>query len=60
MRLSRWTALTLTAAFALAIGSVGCKEEGAAEKMGKAVDEAAEDAGDAAEDAKKKMEEAFE
>ena len=45
---------------ALALGATACQEEGPAEKMGKAVDEAAADAADAAEDAKKKMEEAME
>ena len=60
MRLTQWTGLTLTAIFALAIGTLGCKEEGPGEKMGKAVDEAAADAEDAAEDAKKKLGEALE
>jgi hypothetical protein len=39
---------------------VACKEEGAAEKMGKALDEAAADTADAAEEAKDDLEEAME
>lgn len=60
MGLSRWTASMLITAFAFSIGSLGCKDEGPAEKMGKAMDEAAQDVGDAAEDAKEKMEDAME
>jgi len=60
MQLTKRTALLFGSALALALGATACKEEGAAEKMGKAVDEAAADATDAAEDAKKKMEEAME
>jgi hypothetical protein len=56
----QWTGLTLTAIFALTIGTLGCKEEGPGEKMGKALDETAADAEDAAEDAKKKLGEALE
>lgn len=50
--------ITILAALLLAAG--GCKEEGAMEKMGKKLDEAAEEAQDAAEDAAKELEKAAE
>jgi hypothetical protein len=52
------TALTLAAGLVL-LTMPGCeKKEGPAEKFGKKIDEAAEDAGDAIQDAGKKMEDA--
>ena len=58
MRIKTCAGLALAAL--LAFGTVACKEEGAAEKMGKALDEAAADTADAAEEAKDDLEEAME
>jgi hypothetical protein len=49
-------ALTILMATSFALGLVACREEGAFEKAGKAVDQAAEDAEDELEEAKKKLE----
>jgi hypothetical protein len=50
----------LLLAAAIAMGTAtACSEEGPAEKAGKALDEAAADAGEAAEEAKKELEEAL-
>jgi hypothetical protein len=59
MRAMGWIGLVLAAA--IAIGSAtACREEGPAEKAGKALDKAAADAKATADEAKKKMEEAAE
>jgi hypothetical protein len=50
----------LIAAFAFAGASVGCREEGPAERAGKALDEAAEDAQEGLEDLADQGEGAFE
>jgi hypothetical protein len=56
--------LSLLAVCALALGAVGCSEEGSMEKAGRAVDEAVEDAheagADALEQAGEKLDEAGE
>jgi hypothetical protein len=53
-----WVGLLLAAA--IAMGTLtACREEGPAEKAGKALDKAAADAQDAAEDAKKDLKEAL-
>lgn len=44
-----WLGIAL--ALMIAVGSSGCREEGAAEKLGRQLDEAAENAGEAIEDA---------
>jgi hypothetical protein len=50
----------LLLAAAIAMGTAtACSEEGPAEKAGKALDEAAADAGETAEEAKKELEEAL-
>ena len=58
MKFRVWVAVAIMTA--VAGGSLGCREEGAAEKFGRQLDEAAESAGDAIEDAsddaKKKLE----
>ncbi|MFQ5416627.1 MAG: hypothetical protein ACE5FL_06185 [Myxococcota bacterium] len=58
MQIKAWAGAALAAL--LVFGNVACREEGAAEKMGKALDQAAADAADAAEEAKEKMKEAME
>lgn len=55
--------LTTAGILGAALGGLaltGCREEGPAERAGKAIDQAAEDAGDAAEEAGDAIEEAFE
>ncbi len=58
MRFRQWIAIAIVTA--LAGGSLGCREEGEAEKFGRQLDEAAQNTGDAVEDAadeaKKKLE----
>ncbi len=58
MRIQRWIAIAIVAA--MFGGSIGCQEEGPAEKLGRQLDDAAQTAGDAiedaAEEAKKKLE----
>ena len=49
MRFRQWIAIAIVTA--LAGGSLGCREEGATEKLGRKFDEAAQSAGDAIEDA---------
>lgn len=46
-------------ALAAVLGFSGCREEGPAERAGKALDRAAANAADKAEEAKDKMKEAF-
>lgn len=61
--------ITIVAVFGLALGAVGCKEKGAMEKAGEAVDEAVDDvkdmgqgpverAGESVDEAAKKAKEA--
>jgi len=62
MRMTRttgWIGLVLAAAIAMGTFSA-CREEGPAEKAGKAIDQAADDAKQSAEEAKKAMEDALE
>jgi len=58
MRFQMWIAIAIVAA--VFGGGVGCKEEGPAEKLGRQLDDAAQNAGDAienaTEEAKKKRE----
>ena len=51
--------LVMGSALLLALGSFGCRQEGPAERAGRAVDEALEDAGEGLEEAGDKMEEAL-
>jgi hypothetical protein len=59
MRKMRWIGLVLAAAIAMGTATA-CSEDGTAEKAGKALDEAADDAKESADEAKKKLEDAFE
>jgi hypothetical protein len=54
-----WIGLVLAAAIAMG-SATACSEEGPAEKAGKALDEAAEDAKESADETKKKLEDALE
>jgi hypothetical protein len=55
----RWIGLAIAAAIAMGTATA-CSEDGPAEKAGKALDEAADDAKDSADEAKKKLDDAFE
>lgn len=57
MRAKRWRAAMLGAALAVSF-SAGCEPEGPAERAGKKVDDAVEEAGDKLEDAGDKIEDA--
>lgn len=54
-----WIGLVLAAAIGMST-LTACKQEGPAEKAGKAIDKAADDAKESAEEAKKKVEDALE
>jgi len=54
----RWIGLVAAATIAMGTATA-CSEDGPAEKAGKALDEAAEDAKESADEAKKKMEDAL-
>lgn len=55
MKIMTTLGISAVLVFSLAIATA-CREEGAAEKAGKAIDEAIEDVEDEAEEAKKKLE----
>jgi hypothetical protein len=59
MRRMRWTGLVLAAAIAMGTATA-CREEGPAEKAGKALDKAAEQTEQAADEAKDELEQALE
>lgn len=59
--MTKWLKLGLVACVAvLALALAGCSEEGPAEKAGKKIDQAMEDAGKEMESLKDKAKEAFE